>query len=101
MTATPAIAELEKLIQPAKIAEQGLLTPTRVIMDDEEVFPGEPGYKITLVYPDDIPEETWFDHQKTEPVRRWVYKTIWRADGEERFPAVHFLRESELQADAG
>jgi hypothetical protein len=91
-------AQLAELIRPEKLVAQGFLRPQRALVVDSTDHFGEAAYHVYLVYPDDTPDSAlaW---SKVKPMVRWVRREIRRASGEERWPYVRVLRNSDLPAE--
>src|ERR1700677_1096122 len=90
--------DLEALIQPEKLADQGFLRPERVSVIAGTDHTGEEAFHVFLVYPDDTPDAVlaW---NKVKPMVRWVWNEIRQASGEERWPYVRVTRNADLLAD--
>ena len=87
--------ELAGLIQPAKLAAGGFVSPKRVLVTTGTDHTGDDVYRVYLIFPDGTAERqlAW---SKVKPMVQWVQDQIWKANGEQRWPYVRVAREAEL-----
>ena len=90
-TAITDTAELEKLIQPEKLAEQGLPKPKRVAIAAARDHTGDDAYYVYLIFPNSTPDSA-FAWRRIKPLVNWVHDTIWKANGERHWPYITVKR---------
>lgn len=98
-TSLPSDTELCNRIQPSVLAENGFARPQNVMLTSGTDHSGDAALYISIIYPESTLEAA-ISWQKVKDMVRWVRNEIRKAGGEDRWPYVRVIRESDLITEA-
>jgi hypothetical protein len=90
------LKELNDLVSPEALAQQGFRKPKRVEVSDYTSWDGDDAFKVLIIFANAVAEKD-LRRSKTQPLVEWVFAQLWAAGQEERFPYISIIREADLK----
>jgi hypothetical protein len=89
----PNLREMNAMVSPEILAQQGFRRPKRVVVSSGEDADGAKAIRVWVIYPDSVPEAE-LSMKLMKPLRDWIFNTLWAAVDCEQWIYVFVRQES-------